>query len=74
MAGFGPAQAKRSSGAVRLPDHRNAFPELTILEENDPTSRRDVKVCAKRYLDARKPVNILTSHVGNEKKRVPGGP
>jgi hypothetical protein len=40
--------------------------ELTILEENDPTSRRDVKVCTKRYLDARRPVNIVTSNVGND--------
>jgi hypothetical protein len=61
-----PAWALGSSGAVK------AFPvianldELTILEENDLTSRRDVKACAKRYLDARKPVNILTSRVGND--------
>ncbi len=66
MAGFGPAWALGSSGTVRAFPVLPRLSELTILEENDPTSRRDVKVCAKRYLDARKPVNILTSHVGND--------
>lgn len=40
--------------------------ELTILEENDPTSRHDVKVCARRYLSAGKPVNIITPNIGND--------
>lgn len=65
-AGYAPCWALGSSGAVRsFPVIKN-LTELTILEENDPTSRRDVKVCAKRYLDARKPVNIITSKVGND--------
>jgi hypothetical protein len=66
MAGYGPVWALGSSGAVRAFPVLSNLEELTILEENDPTSRRDVKACAKRYLDARKPVNILTSHVGND--------
>jgi hypothetical protein len=40
--------------------------ELTILEENDPTSQRDVETCARRYLTAGKPVNIVTPDIGND--------
>jgi hypothetical protein len=65
-AGYSPAWALGSSGAVKAFPVLTKLAELTILEENDPTSRRDVKACAKRYLDARRPVNILTSHVGND--------
>jgi putative DNA primase/helicase len=65
-AGYAPCWALGSSGAVRSFTVINVLAELTILEENDPTSRRDVKICAKRYLDARKPVNIITSKVGND--------
>jgi putative DNA primase/helicase len=66
MAGYLPAWALGSSGAVRTFPALAELAEITILEENDPTSRRDVKACAKRYLSARKPVNIVTSHVGND--------
>jgi putative DNA primase/helicase len=65
-AGFGPVWALGSSGAVKAFPVLAGLAELTLLEENDPTSRRDVKTCAKRYLEARRPVNILTSHVGND--------
>jgi putative DNA primase/helicase len=65
-AGYGPVWALGSSGGVKAFPVLKNLTELTILEENDPTSRRDVKMCAKRYLDARRPVNILTSHVGND--------
>jgi putative DNA primase/helicase len=65
-AGYTPAWALGSSGAVKAFPVLTNLAELTILEENDLTSRRDVKACAKRYLDARRPVNILTSHVGND--------
>lgn len=64
--GYAPAWALGSSGAVKAFPVLANLAELTILQENDPTSRRDVKACAKRYLDARKPVNILTSRVGND--------
>jgi putative DNA primase/helicase len=66
MAGYGPVWALGSSGAVRFFPVLSNLDELTTLEENDPTSRRDVRACAKRYLDARKPVNIVTSQVGND--------
>jgi putative DNA primase/helicase len=65
-AGFKPAWALGSSGAVRcFPVLRNVR-ELTILQENDPTSRRDAKVCSRRYLGVRRPVNIVEPKVGND--------
>jgi len=65
-AGFTPAWALGSSGAVRaFPVLRNVR-ELTILQENDPTSRRDVKVCSRRYLGVRRPVNIVEPKIGND--------
>ena len=65
-AGMGAGWALGSSGAVKAFPVVKSLTELTILEENDATSRRDVKVCARRYLDARRPVNIVTPHVGND--------
>jgi hypothetical protein len=65
-AGYRPAWALGSSVAVRTFPVLRRPSELTILEENDATSRRDVKACAKRYLAAKKPVNIVTSYVGND--------
>ena len=64
-AGHSPGWALGSSGAVA------AFPvlkitEISVLEENDPTSRRDVRTCLKRYLSSGKPVNIIRSHVGSD--------
>ena len=65
-AGFTPAWALGSSGAVRaFPVLRNVR-ELTILQENDPTSRRDVKVCSRRYLGVRRTVNIVEPKIGND--------
>lgn len=65
-AGLAPAWALGSSGAVRTFPALSELGELTILEEKDPTSRRDVKACAKRYLDSRRPVNIVTPIIGND--------
>lgn len=66
MAGLGPVWALGSSGAVgRFPVLAD-LSELTILEENDATSRSDVKTCAQRYLDAKRPVNIVTIETGND--------
>ena len=65
-AGYAPAWALGSSGAVRTFPVLKQAAELTILEENDETSRKGVQVCARRYLNARRPVNIITSHVGND--------
>jgi hypothetical protein len=66
MAGLGPVWALGSSGAVgRFPVLAD-LSELTILEENDATSRRDVKTCTQRYLEAKKPVNIVTVKGGSD--------
>ena len=65
-AGFGPVWALGSSGAVRSFPVVKSVAELTILEENDPTSQRDVETCARRYLTAGKPVNIVTPDIGND--------
>jgi putative DNA primase/helicase len=66
MSGLGPAWALGSSGAVRTFLVLSNLTEITILEENDPTSRRDVRECAKRYLAAGKPVNVITPNIGND--------
>jgi hypothetical protein len=65
-AGYAPAWALGSSGAVRFFPVLANLAEITVLEENDPTSRRDVKACTSRYLKARRPVNVLTSRVGSD--------
>jgi putative DNA primase/helicase len=66
MAGFGQVWALGSSVAVRAFPVLKGLREITILEENDPTSRRDVEACARRYLDAGRPVNVVTPNVGND--------
>lgn len=63
--GYSPAWALGSSGPI------GTFPllkvsELTVLEENDTASRRDVKACAERYLQAKRPVTIVSSDVGSD--------
>jgi len=66
MAGLGPVWALGSSGAVRSFPVLKGLSEITILEENDPTSQRDVEQCAQRYFKAGKPVNIVTPDIGND--------
>jgi hypothetical protein len=66
MAGFSPIWALGSSGAVRTFPVVKTVTEITILEENDLTSQRDVETCARRYLAAGSPVNIVTPNVGND--------
>jgi putative DNA primase/helicase len=66
MASLGPVWALGSSGAVRGFPVLKGLSEITILEENDPTSQRDVENCARRYLAAGKPVNIVTPDIGND--------
>jgi putative DNA primase/helicase len=66
MAGLGPVWSLGSSGGVARFPVLYDLKELSILEENDPTSRRDVRSCARRYRDARKPVNIITVQNGND--------
>jgi putative DNA primase/helicase len=65
-AGFCPVWALGSSGAVRTFPVIEGVSEITILEENDPTSCRDVQVCARRYYSAGTAVNIVTSNIGND--------
>ena len=66
MAGLGSAWALGSSVAVRSFPVLKGLKEITILEENDPTSQRDVETCGRRYLAAGKPVNIVTPDIGND--------
>jgi putative DNA primase/helicase len=65
-AGFTPAWALGSSGAIRrfpiLPHVR----DLTILMETDATSRRDVKTCSRSYLERQRRVNIVEPKIGND--------
>jgi putative DNA primase/helicase len=63
--GLGRVWALGSSGAV---GSLSVLPlsEITLLQENDATSRRDTATCAKRYLNAGKPVTIVKSRVGND--------
>jgi putative DNA primase/helicase len=65
-AGFTPAWALGSSGAVRCFPVLQHLRELTILQENDATSRRDVKLCSRRYLGTQRPVNIIEPKIGND--------
>jgi hypothetical protein len=65
-AGFVPAWALGSSGAVRCFPVLPQLRELTILQENDPTSRRDVKTCSRRYLGVGRPVNIVEPKIGSD--------
>jgi putative DNA primase/helicase len=65
-AGFAPAWALGSSGAVRCFPVLQQLRELTILQENDATSRRDVKSTARRYLELQRPVNIVEPRIGND--------
>ena len=66
MMGLGPVWALGSSGAVGRFPVLKGLSEISILEENDPTSRRDVEACARRYLGARKPVTIHKPNVGKD--------
>jgi putative DNA primase/helicase len=65
-AGLGPAWALGSSGAVGRFPVLCDLGNLNILQENDPTSRRDVKKCARRYAEAGKSINIIASESGND--------
>jgi putative DNA primase/helicase len=66
IMGLGPVWALGSSGEVGRFPVMKGLTEIKILQENDPTSRRDVETCARRYLLAGKRVNIITPNVGND--------
>jgi hypothetical protein len=65
-AGFRPAWALGSAGAIgRFPVLRGVC-ELIILLENDATSRRNVSLCLLRYRDAGRTVKVIQSNVGSD--------
>jgi hypothetical protein len=64
-AGLGRVWALGSSGAVgKFPVL--AVPAISLLQENDETSRRDTRRCARRYLKAGKPVTIVKACIGSD--------
>jgi putative DNA primase/helicase len=66
MAGYSPVWALGPSGSVGSFPVLSGITDLTILEENCATSRRDVKVCCERYLNAQVPVNIVSPKIGKD--------
>ena len=66
LAGMGPVWALGSTGGIQFFPVLDALKELTLLEENDPASRKAVTACARRYLAAGKPVNVVKPEIGND--------
>jgi putative DNA primase/helicase len=66
MMGLGPVWSLGSSGEVGRFPILKGLTGLTILEENDPTSRRDVEACGRRYFYAHTPVRVITPSVGKD--------
>jgi putative DNA primase/helicase len=66
MMGLGPVWAVGSSGAVGSFPVLKGLTGITLLEENDPRSRRDIEACGLRYFDAKRPVRVITPSVGND--------
>jgi putative DNA primase/helicase len=66
MMALGPVWSLASSGAVGRFPVLKGLTEITILQENDPTSRRDVETCGRRYMKAGKQVTVLTPAVGKD--------
>lgn len=64
LADLGPAWALGSAGAVRSFPVVQSVSRLTILAENDVTSRRAVRAVRDRYLKARRPVDVVTPRRG----------
>lgn len=64
LAGLGPAWALGSAGSIQTFPVVAAIQRLTILAENDPTSRRAVRVVKDRYLKSRRPVDVVTPRRG----------
>jgi putative DNA primase/helicase len=65
-AGHRPAWALGSSGAIRSFPVLQKLSELTLIQDNDPAGKASVGACAKRYLEARRPVNIVKPTIGND--------
>jgi putative DNA primase/helicase len=66
LAGLGPVWALGSTSGIQFFPVLSGLAELTILEENDAASRKAGSACARRYLAADKPVNVVTPKVGND--------
>jgi putative DNA primase/helicase len=66
MMGLGPVWALGSSVAVGNFPVLKGLTGITILEENDPTSRRDVETCGRRYYYAGTPVKVITPNAGKD--------
>lgn len=66
MMGLGPVWALGSSGEVGRFPVLKGLTKIGILEERDPTSRRDVEICTRRYLTANRSVSIHSPGVGND--------
>ena len=64
LANLGPAWALGSAGAVHSFPIVAAVQRLTVLAENDPTSRRSVRAVRDRYLKSRRPVDVVTPRRG----------
>lgn len=66
LAGLGPAWALGSTSGLQSFPVLGKLEELTLLKENDIARSKAVTACARRYLAAGKPVNVVTSEVGND--------
>ncbi len=66
LAGLGPVWALGSTSGIRSFPALDHVPELTLLQENDAASRQAVTICARRYLGAGKPINLITPEIGND--------
>lgn len=64
LANLGPAWALGSSVGVKAFPVVDAISRLTILGENDPTSRIAVRTVKDRYLKSRRPVDLVTPRRG----------
>ncbi|PAY07166.1 virulence-associated protein E [Bradyrhizobium sp. UFLA03-84] len=65
-AGFKPAWALGSAGAIGAFPVLRGITQLTLLKEIDPTSDLKTNECAKRYLRARRHVKVITPNVGTD--------
>lgn len=66
QAGFRPAWALGSAGAIGALPVLRGLSELTLLKEIDPTSDLKTNECAKRYLRARRSVKVVTPNIGKD--------
>jgi putative DNA primase/helicase len=65
-AGFTPAWALGSAGALASFPILRKVREITLLLENDPTSEKFLRVCFDHYRDAGRVVHVVVSQVGSD--------